>query len=186
MLVLRGGPAFTAARLARRLRALSAKNPRVTGGTARHVYFVDVARALTEGERAALDRLLSPDPADDAEGRLFVVTPRLGTVSPWSTKATDIARSCGLGDVVRRIERGTAYVLGGVVDDAVQEVGPACLDRRAAVQRRTRAQLRPGQSGERFACARQCRRRVAEIRAERVFTCHVTGCLLSPVRCPMN
>ncbi|MBL8718974.1 MAG: phosphoribosylformylglycinamidine synthase [Myxococcales bacterium] len=118
MLVLRGGPAFTAARLARRLRALSAKNPRVTGGTARHVYFVDVARALTEGERAALDRLLSPDPADDAEGRLFVVTPRLGTVSPWSTKATDIARSCGLGDVVRRIERGTAYVLGGVVDDA--------------------------------------------------------------------
>src|SRR3970282_1438891 len=39
---------------------------------------------------------------------LFLVVPRLGTISPWSSKATDIARNCGLTGI-RRIERGIAY-----------------------------------------------------------------------------
>ncbi|MBM3353789.1 MAG: phosphoribosylformylglycinamidine synthase, partial [Betaproteobacteria bacterium] len=43
-----------------------------------------------------------------AGGALFLVVPRLGTISPWSSKATDIARNCGLTQVLR-IERGTAY-----------------------------------------------------------------------------
>ena len=46
-------------------------------------------------------------------GRLVLVTPRLGTISPWSSKATDIARQCGLGGLVNRIERGTAFHLEG-------------------------------------------------------------------------
>ena len=45
-------------------------------------------------------------------GSLLLVTPRLGTISPWSSKATDIARNCGFA-AVKRIERGTAYHLAG-------------------------------------------------------------------------
>jgi len=52
-----------------------------------------------------------PRPHAQAErGQQLLVTPRLGTVSPWSSKATDIARVCGLVDV-RRVERGTLYFL---------------------------------------------------------------------------
>ena len=44
---------------------------------------------------------------------MILVTPRLGTISPWSSKATDIARQCGLEGLVRRVERGTAFHLDG-------------------------------------------------------------------------
>ncbi|MBL8539468.1 MAG: phosphoribosylformylglycinamidine synthase, partial [Betaproteobacteria bacterium] len=55
------------------------------------------------------------------EGDLLLVVPRLGTLSPWSSKATDIARHCGL-DAVRRIERGVAYT---IVTDAAQPLDAA-------------------------------------------------------------
>jgi phosphoribosylformylglycinamidine synthase len=51
-----------------------------------------------------------------AFGRRLLVVPRLGTVSPWSSKATDIAHSCGLARV-KRIERGILYVIVGEVAD---------------------------------------------------------------------
>ena len=80
----------------------------VTG--ARFRYFADLAAALDEDERGVLDALLRrDDPAPVADGNVeILVTPRLGTISPWSTKATDIARRCGL-DKVARLERGTAW-----------------------------------------------------------------------------
>ncbi len=60
-----------------------------------------------------LERLLRyGEPPADAKGDHFLVAPRLGTISPWSSKATDIARNCGLAGV-RRIERGTLYVVDG-------------------------------------------------------------------------
>ncbi len=67
-----------------------------------------------EAEPEALRKLLGEGPAALPEGdaRLFVV-PRLGTVSPWSSKATDIARVCGL-DGVQRLELGRVLVLAGV------------------------------------------------------------------------
>ena len=79
-------------------------------------HFVEVEREPTPEEQATLDSLLrygpeAPAPRELRE-RVILVTPRLGTISPWSSKATDIARQCGL-DVVRRIERGTAYHLDG-------------------------------------------------------------------------
>jgi phosphoribosylformylglycinamidine synthase len=83
----------------------------------RHGHFVEVAREPTPRERETLDRLLRYGPAaPEAErlrGRMLLVTPRLGTISPWSSKATDIARQCGLEALVRRIERGTAFFLEG-------------------------------------------------------------------------
>ena len=44
----------------------------------------------------------------EAQGEEFVVIPRFGTISPWASKATDIARNCGMAHI-RRIERGIAY-----------------------------------------------------------------------------
>lgn len=58
---------------------------------------------------------------DRAPGSLVYVLPRPGSISPWSSKATDIARLCNLGRYIERLERGTAYAftLGGDSDDAI-------------------------------------------------------------------
>ncbi len=82
---------------------------------ARFVHFVDLERDLDARERALLDRLLTYGPREPAgavriTGAEIIVVPRFGTISPWSSKATDIARVCGL-DAVRRIERGIVWTI---------------------------------------------------------------------------
>lgn len=81
---------------------------------ARFVYLVESERPSAPGEVTALQDLLHGERVDglDPDGLLLVV-PRLGTQSPWSTKATDIARRCGLDNVLR-IERGVAYRVPGL------------------------------------------------------------------------
>ena len=63
-------------------------------------HFVEVERDLTPDERGTLDRLLTYGPAAPAPEvlgkKVLLVTPRLGTISPWSSKATDITHQCGL------------------------------------------------------------------------------------------
>ncbi|MBL8954284.1 MAG: phosphoribosylformylglycinamidine synthase [Myxococcaceae bacterium] len=106
MLTLPGPPAFTKARLARR--GLGA-------ASAHFVHFADLERPLTDAERRTLDALLTYGPKLDVprvEGELHVVVPRPGTLSPWSSKATDIARNCGL-TAVRRLERGIEWRVTG-------------------------------------------------------------------------
>jgi phosphoribosylformylglycinamidine synthase len=92
--------------------------------TTQYWHFVEVERELTPDEQGTLDRLLRYGPEGPAprelRDRVILVTPRLGTISPWSSKATDIARQCGLG-VVRRVERGTAFHLDG----RTSEISPA-------------------------------------------------------------
>nr|POE87310.1 phosphoribosylformylglycinamidine synthase [Quercus suber] len=58
---------------------------------------------------ALLKTLVSGSPHNDPSIRLFYVTPRAGTISPWSSKATSIAHVCGLQNVVRRVERGVVF-----------------------------------------------------------------------------
>jgi phosphoribosylformylglycinamidine synthase len=121
MLVLQGSPAFTASKLEKRLGKVREKNPGVTDLYAEYVHFVDVDGGIDEAARTVMERLLAYGPRAArrrAEGKTLVVVPRIGTISPWSSKATDIAHICGLG-AVRRIERGIAYTIGGtVLDDA--------------------------------------------------------------------
>jgi phosphoribosylformylglycinamidine synthase len=114
MLVLPGAPALLPFRLAKLASRLTALEPAVRGLHSRFVHFTDTARELAGAEAAVLGQLLSygprmpeTDPHETA-GTLVLVVPRAGTVSPWSSKATDIAHVCGL-DAVRRIERGIAY-----------------------------------------------------------------------------
>ncbi|GMU69342.1 MAG: phosphoribosylformylglycinamidine synthase [Steroidobacteraceae bacterium] len=123
MLVLPGAPALSAFRLTKLLERLRAAGVELRAIDARFVHIVDLARELTAGERAILDSLLTYGPrvagAGDsgrsdggADALAVIVAPRPGTVSPWASKATDIAQVCGL-DAVRRIERGIEYRLSG-------------------------------------------------------------------------
>ncbi len=113
MLTLPGSPAFSRFRLDKFLADLRALCPPVTAAAARYMHFADLERELEADELRLLKRLLSYGP-DRAvafpEGDALLVLPRFGTISPWSSKATDIARNCGL-DAVRRLERGVAWRL---------------------------------------------------------------------------
>ncbi|MFW3613618.1 phosphoribosylformylglycinamidine synthase [Billgrantia antri] len=117
MLELRGAPALSAFRHDKLLAALRARVPEVESLHAAYVHFVDHDGEFSGEERSLLEQLLdygvrseSSDTRSvkDSEGQLLLVVPRIGTQSPWSSKATDIAHNCGLGGV-RRIERGIAY-----------------------------------------------------------------------------
>jgi phosphoribosylformylglycinamidine synthase len=101
-------PSFRAQALLPRLQAI---NPRITGIAARHVHWVASEAALARDQTDKLGALLRyGEPYTGlADGALIVVAPRLGTVSPWASKATDIAHNCGLG--VKRVERVTEYRL---------------------------------------------------------------------------
>lgn len=112
MLRLRGGPALSPFRRERLLERL----PGVAALSAEYQYFVALSRELEPGERRRLAELLEEAPDEGPSvgagqaSELVIVAARLGTVSPWASKATDIAHACGLG-VVERIERGVAYTL---------------------------------------------------------------------------
>jgi phosphoribosylformylglycinamidine synthase len=113
MLALRGAPALSAFRLRRLEGRLAEAVGRPVRLAAQLVHFVDLDGGLDEAERRVLDRLLQYGPAAHAaepHGQVLLVVPRPGTISPWSSKATDIAHNCGLGGI-RRIERGTTYFL---------------------------------------------------------------------------
>jgi phosphoribosylformylglycinamidine synthase len=106
-----GGNALSAFRAQAMLPRLQAVNKAIVGLQARHVHWVWSAQALPEGEREKLAALLNYGDAYEggSEGTLVVVAPRLGTVSPWASKATDIAHNCGLA--IQRVERVTEYRL---------------------------------------------------------------------------
>ncbi|MEC7804619.1 MAG: phosphoribosylformylglycinamidine synthase [Pseudomonadota bacterium] len=115
MLQLPGPPAFSVFRLDRLFAGLRGGPADITGLTARYIHFVDLERPLESNERSILEQLLDYGPAMlelDELDKQFLIVPRLGTISPWSSKATDIARICGL-TVVRRIERGIRYTVAG-------------------------------------------------------------------------
>src|SRR5512147_196043 len=105
MLQIQGAPALSSFRIAKLLTVLAAREPAVTGLDSRFVHFVDVDRPLTAAETGILERLLTYGPrmeeAAESAGEDVIVVPREGTISSWSSKATDIAHVCGL-DAIRR------------------------------------------------------------------------------------
>ena len=120
MLILRGAPALSAFRHGKLLEQLSQKVPAVTGLYAEFAHFADVDGELTADQQQVLGRLLKYGPSvpvQEPTGRLFLVVPRLGTISPWASKASDIAHNCGLQSI-QRLERGIAYYVAGTLSDA--------------------------------------------------------------------
>jgi phosphoribosylformylglycinamidine synthase len=114
MLQLRGGAALSEFRLNKLVAEAREQVPELEGITTGFVHFVDFDNQLSSEEHAVLEQLLrygsstaKTDP-DTAPGQFLLVVPRPGTISPWSSKATDIAHNCGLNKV-QRIERGIGY-----------------------------------------------------------------------------
>jgi len=126
MLALRGAPALSAFRHEKLLSVLQSKIPAVTGLYAEFMHFSDLSQALSEDQQQILERILRYGPKAEVQepsGQLFLVVPRLGTISPWSSKATDIAHNCGL-ESIKRLERGIAYYVRSAspLSDADQQV----------------------------------------------------------------
>ena len=133
-----GGNALSDFRLGSLLPRLQALEPRILRVRARYVHLVSTPKALHASEREQLERLLNygePAMTTPAGPKLWV-GPRLGTVSPWASKATDIAHNCGMA--VRRIERLVQYefelsrsLLGksDLDDPALQALGDVLHDR---------------------------------------------------------
>ena len=132
MLILRGAPALSAFRHGKLLEQLTSKVPAVTGLYAEFAHFAEVSGVLSADEEQVLARLLKYGPSvpvQEPSGRLFLSIPRFGTISPWSSKASDIARNCGLAKI-QRIERGLAYYVSGELNAAeAQQVADLLHDR---------------------------------------------------------
>ena len=115
MQTLIGSPALSDFKNQRLLAALKEENPSITGVSAYYCHFADTAGELDTEQSQQLQQLLTYGPrmaAQERDGDLALVLPRIGTISPWSSKATDIAHICGL-TTIKRIERGVAYYLQG-------------------------------------------------------------------------
>ena len=125
MLILRGAPALSEFRIKQLLKNCQTAALPVTDIYAEFVHFADLAAGgseLTSEGSEKLAKLLTYGPTNDEHvpvGRLLFVTPRQGTISPWSSKATDIAHNCGL-EQIKRIERGIAYYVQSDAMDQAQ------------------------------------------------------------------
>ncbi len=117
MLFLRGAPALSEFRLTKLAQKMSAVHPDLQLLHTEYVHFAQLQRPLTVERQQILASLLAYGPqltiaervtVDDIA--LLLVVPRPGTISPWSSKATDIAHNCGL-DEIERLERGLAWYL---------------------------------------------------------------------------
>ncbi len=84
--------------------------PDISAISARYVYFLDTQTELTEGILSKVTALLNADSIFKEESAGFFVIPRKGSISPWSSKATDIFHNCGLTDIAR-VERGIYFTV---------------------------------------------------------------------------
>ncbi|MGB8338510.1 MAG: phosphoribosylformylglycinamidine synthase [Burkholderiales bacterium] len=111
VLHLPGPSALSPFRVAKLQQSLASVIPAVESVSAAYWHFVEVLGELGQNQKNVLDRILAYGyPAVKVAGNVLLVLPRFGTISPWSSKASDIARHCGLA-AVKRLERGTAYCI---------------------------------------------------------------------------
>lgn len=115
------------------IKKLSETDKTISNISGEYLHFIDYEKLLGEQEDI-LKKLLTYDQKFDGarRGELFLVIPRPGTISPWSSKATDIAINSGLQNI-RRIERGLAYYIesSGPIDR--QKIEPLLYDRMTEV-----------------------------------------------------
>ena len=108
---LRGAPALSEFRIKKLLSLCAEANLPINNIYAEFTHFAHLNDDLSDDETSILAKLLTYGPTIEEHepvGQLLLVTPRPGTISPWSSKSTDIAHNCGLSKVVR-LERGIAY-----------------------------------------------------------------------------
>jgi len=113
MLKILGASALSNFRIKKLLAELTLINSSIKMITAHYVHFIDVDKNLTAIERETLNTLLDYGEEQQhlpIQVLQFISIPRAGTISPWSTKATEIIHRCGLS-VIKRVERGVIYRL---------------------------------------------------------------------------
>lgn len=140
MLILRGSAAMSAFRIEKLQQKFAGAGLQVEKISASYVHVVNLSQPLTKEEQAILEKVLSYGPSFEQnqwQGECIYVLPRPGTISPWSSKATDIAHRCGL-DKINRIERGIEYRFafqGGAAlnDETLSLVKPHIHDRMTDV-----------------------------------------------------
>ena len=115
MLQIPGCSALSDFRIAKLLNGMmQAIGPKITGVSAYYLHFVDLLQDLDARQQAILNQLLaygSPVTGKSEGDERFLVVPRPGSISPWSSKATEIANRCGISQV-KRIERGIEFHIG--------------------------------------------------------------------------
>jgi len=112
-LSLRGSAALSPFRLSKIFDVLKSSAPNISHIYTEFVHFVFSDSALIDAQQNTLKQILTYGPKSNSEaptGELFLVIPRIGTISPWASRATDIAQNCGLGNI-KRIERGIAFYI---------------------------------------------------------------------------
>ena len=134
MLILRGGLAATPFRLKQQLESVRNITPHIESIDAHWIYFVEKSGVLPSEQIGTLRELLSVEAAISSSYKLneqVVVSPRIGMISPWSSKATDIVEHCGLG-MTGRVERGMLFTISGwrKLDDNVRNEVLALLHDR--------------------------------------------------------
>jgi phosphoribosylformylglycinamidine synthase len=147
-------PAFRAQALLQRLQGVC---PRISAVRARHVHWVAFDSVPAPADADKLRALLDYGDAFTAapSGERVVVMPRLGTISPWASKATDIARVCGVGDggALHRVERVTEFHLG-LKGGLFSAARPLSGDERSAVAALLHDRMTESVAFEREAAAR--------------------------------
>jgi phosphoribosylformylglycinamidine synthase len=135
LLTLRGCTALSGFRRDKHLASIKTVTPEIIFLDTVYVHFVHINGQLSDAETACLNNLLNYGHTAEQypQGHLLLVTPRFGTISPWSSKATDITHNCGLKKVVR-VERGTAWYLqtgngNDLSSDQVELIKPFIHDR---------------------------------------------------------
>jgi len=130
MQIIWGLSAHSNYRLQEKLNKLK-KIGEIQGISSQFVYFVEAEKSLSDELLAKLSQLVNNDtvlPSGALVENSVVITPRIGTISPWSSKATDIVATCGIEEVTR-IERGVVYQLQGVASADMPAMTAALFDR---------------------------------------------------------
>ena len=134
ILFLRGERALSGFRVEKLLQKAAALRLPEAEIRSEYWYFADCAEHLNAADAEKLEALLAGQvasvlPQSSGSLHLFLVTPRIGTISPWASKATEIAKNCGFTQI-RRIERGMAVWLSGSLSEAQKQQWAASLHDR--------------------------------------------------------
>jgi len=138
MFTLPGSSALSASKSQKLLDQLQQISPDIQAIAGQYIHFIEMDEELSAEQRKVLERILSYGPSSDIvsyDDAFLLVTPRQGTISPWSSKATDIAHNCGL-DTIIRLERGIAYSLRSSTEISsaqLQQIAKCLHDRMTEV-----------------------------------------------------
>jgi phosphoribosylformylglycinamidine synthase len=134
MITIKGGPVLSHSAKDVLVNKLKENGVNVGSLESSYIHFIDSEGSLSDSEVGKATKLLSYGPSFSSENtdgsqNMLVVIPRFGTISPWSSKATDIFRNCGLSKV-KRVERGKAYYFSAELNEEKRQIFKSLISDR--------------------------------------------------------